>query len=233
VGAANGANGAAGAGGVGIVGGNLTVLNEGAISGGMSGDGLTQADALDFTGGANALTTNGGTLSGDIEVDSGATLTLNQTAADLATGSASYSNVISGAGSLIVQADPGNSVTFSGANTFSGGTTLSGGELVVGNNQALGSGTLAMSVGTELSFVAGDSFNIGNGIKISGDPTFAPPIGTVQTLSGVISDGSSPGVVDMVGPGTLVLAAVNTFSGGTTLSGGVLQVTNNSSLGTR
>lgn len=79
---------------------------------------IWSADAIDFTGGANSLTTNpGGSLSGNIAIDSGS-LTLNQTAAAGATESASYSNVITGAGSLIVVAGPSNTVTLSGANTW-------------------------------------------------------------------------------------------------------------------
>jgi hypothetical protein len=46
---------------------------------------------------------------------------------------------------------------------------------------------------------------------MSGDPNFAPPAGTVQTLSGVISDGGiSPGVLDMTGAGTLALTNTKT-----------------------
>jgi autotransporter-associated beta strand protein len=59
----------------------------------------------------------------------------------------------------------------------------------------------------------------------------ATPAGTTQTISGVISDGSMPGVVDMTGAGTLVLSGANTYSGGTTISAGTLQATNNSSVG--
>ena len=49
------------------------------------------------------------------------------------------------------------------------------------------------------------NFTVGNNISIQVNPNFTPPSGTVQTLSGVISDGSSPGTLNMVGPGALVL----------------------------
>ncbi|GAA5126434.1 hypothetical protein GCM10023212_29860 [Luteolibacter yonseiensis] len=55
----NGASGTAGGtglGGVGIVAnGNTTVINDGTISGGLSADGLTRANAIEFTGGGNRL----------------------------------------------------------------------------------------------------------------------------------------------------------------------------------
>jgi uncharacterized protein with beta-barrel porin domain len=50
-----GANGQVGSGGAGIVGAGLTVINSGSIDGGLSGDGVTRANAITFTGGTNIL----------------------------------------------------------------------------------------------------------------------------------------------------------------------------------
>ena len=44
-------NGHAGAGGPGIVGGNLDITINGSVSGGLSGDGVTRANAITFNGG--------------------------------------------------------------------------------------------------------------------------------------------------------------------------------------
>jgi autotransporter-associated beta strand protein len=112
------------------------------------------------------------------------------------------------------------------------GVTLSGGTIVIGSNNALGSGTLSMAAGTTLSFLNTANFTVANPITISGDPFFTPPAGTTQTISGAIGNGGSPGVLEMSGAGTLVLSGVNSYSGGTTISSGVLQVTNNNSVGT-
>ncbi len=121
--------------------------------------------------------------------------------------------------------------TLTGRNTYSVGTTIYGGKLVVGNNSALGTGLVKMAAGTKLSFLSAN-LTLANNFQISGDPFFAPPVGTTQTLSGAISDGGSPGIVDMTGAGTLVLPGTNTYSGGTVISAGILQVTNHSSVGT-
>lgn len=51
-GAGNGSNGA---GGAGIVGAGLTTINSGTITGGLSGDGVTRANPITFTGGPNIL----------------------------------------------------------------------------------------------------------------------------------------------------------------------------------
>jgi autotransporter-associated beta strand protein len=120
--------------------------------------------------------------------------------------------VAGGTGGALVKQGSG-ALTLTGANTYTGGTTLSGGTITVGNNSALGSGALAMAAGTTLSFVNDGNFTLGNNIRLSGDPNFAPPAGTTQTLPGLISDGTSPGTLSMLGPGMLVLAATNTYTG--------------------
>jgi autotransporter-associated beta strand protein len=157
--------------------------------------------------------------------------------------STTVSGVISdcGAGGTACQAHPATggslvktgtgALTLSGANTYTGGTTLSAGTLVIGNNSALGAGGLSLAAGTTLSFLNTANFTIANPITISGDPFFTPPAGTTQTLSGVIADGSSPGVVEMSGAGTLALSGANTFTGGTIISSGTLQISGGGTLG--
>jgi autotransporter-associated beta strand protein len=130
--------------------------------------------------------------------------------------------VISGTG--VVNLNGTGSATLSGANTYTGGTNVNAGTLVIGNNNALGTGQLSLAAGTELSFLNTGNFTIANSIAISGDPAFTPSAGTIQTLAGVISDGTSPGTLDMNGAGTLVLTAANTYSGPTNVNNGTLRV---------
>jgi len=85
-----------------------------------------------------------------------------------------------------------------------------------------------MAAGTTLAF-DNNNHTLANNIVIAGDPIFDVTSGTTQTLSGAISDAASPapaGVVEKQGTGKLILSGQNTYSCGTVISAGVLQVTN-------
>jgi autotransporter-associated beta strand protein len=156
------------------------------------------------------------------------TVAANPTPATLtvgaANGSGDYAGLVQDSSGVLSFAKNGTGTQIlSGANTYSGGTTLSGGTLTVGNKSALGTGPLSMAAGTTLSFLSANNFTLANNVVISGDPFFTPPAGTTQTLAGVISDGSTPGTLDMLGPGTLALTRANTYTGGTTVAAGTLQ----------
>jgi len=77
----SGSAGSPGAGGAGIVGGGLTIINSGAIAGGLGGDGVTRANAITFTSGTNSLTLQAGsTITGNVVAFSAAdTLALGGT----------------------------------------------------------------------------------------------------------------------------------------------------------
>jgi hypothetical protein len=80
-GGAGGSGAAAGIGGVGVSGSGMTVINLGTISGGLSGAGV-EADATDFNGGTNTLSLGvSQSMTGSVNVGSGASLTIDQTVA--------------------------------------------------------------------------------------------------------------------------------------------------------
>jgi autotransporter-associated beta strand protein len=116
------------------------------------------------------------------------------------------------------------------ANLHDGGNTISGGTVVVGDNSALGTGLVSMATGTTLGF-ATSNFTLTNNFQIAGNASFVPPTGTTQTIAGVISDGGTPGVLQVNGAGTLVVSGVNTYSGGTALDSGTLQLSGVGTLG--
>jgi T5SS/PEP-CTERM-associated repeat protein/autotransporter-associated beta strand protein len=112
-------------------------------------------------------------------------------------GSSTYADVISGSG--IVEKTGSGTVIFTGANTYQAGTLISEGTLQIGNNSAGAS-------------IAGSVLNRGT-LQFAGNDT--------QTMNGSIS---GEGGLVRSGAGTLVLSFANTYTGGTTISGGTLQL---------
>ncbi|MER3248601.1 autotransporter-associated beta strand repeat-containing protein [Salmonella enterica] len=93
-------------------------------------------------------------------------------------------------------------LTLSGANSYTGGTTISGGTLVASNVEALGSGDVTDNATLELNTGGDFDNNIG---------------GT--------------GSVVKSGDETLTLSGANSYTGGTTISGGTLVASNVEALG--
>ncbi|SHJ24906.1 autotransporter-associated beta strand repeat-containing protein [Bradyrhizobium lablabi] len=102
----------------------------------------------------------------------------------------------------------------------SGGSLTLGGPLTVnGNNAIPGSGGNG----------AGNGSAFGQGVFLdgSGTLTFAPAAAQSQTVSNEIADGAGNGgsgswTLAKTGTGTLALSATNTYSGGTTVTGGLI-----------
>ena len=215
-------DGTAGAGGVGVTGSNLTIINNGTISGGLTSDGVTRADAIDFTSGANTLTLTGtGGLTGNVAVEAG-TLTFNQSS------SVTLANVITGGGSLVKLGT--GTLELTANNTYSGGTNLIGGTLAINSDPNLGTGPLSFNGGTLEALTSGGGIVSGKTITLNaGGGTFLADAGTSSTLGGAISgDGS----LTKNGLGMLTLTGENTYIGGTNLNGGILAVNIDANLGT-
>jgi autotransporter-associated beta strand protein len=137
-------------------------------------------------------------------------------------GTWTLSGVVSGATAINVTQ---GTLILSAANTYSGGTTVTAGMLSITNGSAIGTGALALGQGT--AFQLDGSFTLANSITIAGDPAFDVTGGNTATISGVIADApapAAPGVLEKIGAGTLVLTGANTYSGGTIVSAGTLQL---------
>ncbi|WP_165825145.1 autotransporter domain-containing protein [Rhodopseudomonas palustris] len=215
--------------GTAVVGSNLTILNAGTISGGNG----TSRKAIDFVSGSNVLQLLPGSfINGNVVIEAGANLTIDQRSAGVdASFGIPFTTNIAGSGTLIVDAGTHKLTLNTSAGGFTGAVNLASGTLTIASANALGSGTLALAAGTTLAFTGGN-YTIANNITISGDPIFTPAAGTTQTISGVIADGGSPGFLEMLGPGTLVLSGVNTYSGGTLVTGGLINFNAANNFGT-
>ncbi len=138
----------------------------------------------------------GTTWTGTFTLPSGMTTLFTSS---IATEVTEISGVISGIGAALTIADNGT-MELGGVNTYSGATTISSpATLSIVGSGALGSGSYA---GT-----------IANG------GTFSYNSSVAQTLSGAVS---GTGALIQNGPGTLILSVANSYTGNTTINGGIL-----------
>ena len=207
---------------------SATVVNGGKLLLGGAGTlGATTAQLQVFAGildlGGTAQTTGAMSMFGGSLINGA----LNSATYELGAGFISAS--LTGPGAVTL--DGTGATTLAAANTYSGGTIFLSGTLIIGNSNALSSGNLSMAAGTTLSFDTAAAYNVANNISIAGDPIFNVAAGPAQTVSGIISDTDpidNPGIVEKTGAGTLILSGANTYSGGTVLSQGTLQIGVNS-----
>ncbi|MFD1227448.1 autotransporter-associated beta strand repeat-containing protein, partial [Pseudochrobactrum kiredjianiae] len=207
--------GTAGLGGYGILlsGSDGKVINSGTLSGGQSGDGVTRAFAISFTGGASTLELHAGSnIIGDaVAQGTGNTFILggddNDTFAgqvtSVTTGTAQYrgfqSNVKDGASIW----------------TLTGTTaswTIKQGVLQIGDGGTNGNVTGDVITGTDDATKGTLAFNRSNDFVFQGK------------ISGT-------GGIEQKGANTITLTADNTYSGGTVISAGTLRLGNTATTG--
>ena len=199
-------------------------------SGGFTSDrGITVRSGSSGTRTISATNTSGtNTLSGNVVLNSA--VTLNQSS----TGTLALSGVVSGAqaitktGSGILQ--------LSGSNTFSGALTVQQGTLsIAAINDASANGTLGNSAtAVTLGNTGGVTGTLSyTGASASSSKAFALATGgtgafdvttsaNILTLSGGIS---GSGALTKSGAGTLAFSTQKTYTGNTTINGGVLDLT--------
>ncbi|MGE3920442.1 MAG: autotransporter-associated beta strand repeat-containing protein, partial [Gammaproteobacteria bacterium] len=190
--------------------GVLTLNLANSYSGGTNLNGgviaLSNDNRLGNTSGG--LTFNGGTLRFNSSFNLSATraITLNAGGGifDTNTFDTEVSQGLTGAGGLTKI--NGGTLTFTGANTYTGGTTITGGVLQVGNGGTSGSLVGNILNNAILNFDRSDSY----------------------LFNGAIS---GTGSLSQIGAGTLILAGNNTYTGGTTIATGTLQIGNGGATG--
>jgi autotransporter-associated beta strand protein len=164
------------------------------------------------------------------------------TLAPAATSSSIYGGTISdgsgGAGSLVI--DGQGTVTLSGANTYTGSTTITSGTLSLAALNAISDSsglilggvidanqTAQLVLGAN-NLLASLSDNAGNTTSVLLDGhvlTLAPALTSTSIFGGTIMDGTGgAGSLVIDGQGTVALDGTNTFSGGTAIVGGTLEL---------
>ncbi len=222
-------------GGTTVNGGVLVATNSGALPGFASLGNVSAAS------GATVVVSMSGWAQGDIDtlranasIPAGACLGL-----DTSGGDATYSSSISaigsgGAGSLVKLG--ANTLYLTGANTYSGSTAINAGAVALSNTAAASrNSTFSINVDGGLLFGNGVTAGTLGGLAGTGALSLASSDGSPAALtvggngqntaySGVMS--GAGGSLTKVGGGVLTLTGANTYTGDTTVNGGMLVLNN-------
>jgi autotransporter-associated beta strand protein len=245
---ADGTPGAFGVGGA----GSAIVLNAGTNLAGISATAATtiNRDIRVIGSGPNYIA--GATTGASVTINGGISLegaNLNLYGFTIAAGSAfTLNGVISGTGSIRDVADTFG--IFNGNNTYSGGTTLAASSYFAGSDTAFGTGTVSINgtglisgVGTTPRTLANNfllnstggfggtaPLTLTGSVDLNGPRSLTVSNTALTTFAGVVSNGS----LTKTGAGALALnnSTGNTYTGGTLVSAGILNVNNTSGSGT-
>lgn len=227
------ADGESGAGGTGIVGSDLTIINSGAIRGGLSGDGVAHADAINFTGGDNRLELqSGSTINGTVVVEVRATGTLalggdtdSSFDADQIGDSAQYQ------GFRTFEKTGASTWTLTGSTSAITPWTLIDGALSISSDGQLGDPSAPLTFDGGILQVTGTSLN-GTARDIAwGDQGGGFDIVDERNDFQLVQNVTGSGNLLKHGLGTLTLTGTNTYTGGTQINSGTLQVGNGGTTG--
>jgi autotransporter-associated beta strand protein len=190
-------------------------------------------DSWTFTSNAAAYTINGNEVDFGVAGPTGGLINNGNLGQRIEIGT----NINDGIGGAIGVQQLGNStLVLSGTNGYSGGTLISAGTVQVTNANSVGTGTVTLNGGTfQMQSPTVSTVAFSNNFAINAAGGTVDVNGAQVNLQGVIADGAGGGmlqVIDGTGGGSLQLSGVNTYSGGTLVSGTALVVSNNSSVGT-
>jgi autotransporter-associated beta strand protein len=244
---------AAGITGLSIAGSATTYAWNGGVSGVWTNGGGGWTDTFDNTpttynnakpvvaqftsaSGATNVQVGGNVVVGNIQVSganydfSGGTITMTNTTWSVgADQTASVGSTLAGTTGL-TKADLGT-LTLSASNSYTGVTTVGAGTLALANANALGSGNLTVNGGTlDLGGNNLTAANLGGtgGTIALGANTLTASMTTGKTFAGTIS---GTGNLVKSGSSSLELSGSNSYTGGTTISNGILYITGSGTLG--
>ncbi len=187
---------------------------------------------LDLNGNNQTINvlTDSGAGTGTIVIGASGTLTVNSGTftGDITDGSLGAGGVLQTTGSVVL----------SGSNSYGGATLINSGSLVAESHAALssasditvasGANLVLNNTGTDTSPYITGALNGGGSIANTATETETLEIGNTNnsgTFTGVISDtGAGALTVTKIGDGTQVFSGANTYTGGTVVANGTLQL---------
>lgn len=208
--------------------GVLALNGDNSFSGGVTIVEGTVRLGTDSAAGTGTITTQGSVVdyADGIRIGNAIDIDSATTQLRVASGTAEQAgNVSEIAGPRPLQKTGAGRLVLSGTNTFTGLFNIADGALEVRGGAAIDDVT-AVSIATGAMLVVTDSETMGalggNGnVEIASGQTLTTGAAVSSVLSGVVS---GDGALVKTGTGTLALAGHNTYAGGTTISGGTLQV---------
>jgi autotransporter-associated beta strand protein len=209
------------------------------LNGDFTNDGNNIWGINSTLGADRIITSNSGTLtlSGSITND-GFLTTIS------GTGNTLISGVLGGFGGLAKTGTGTLTLTLSNANTYTGTTSIApGATLSISQDSNLGTapgsataGSLMIDSTGTLATTATFTLDSNRGIKIGpssgiGSGIIDVAVGTILTYGGIItSSGAGTGGLTKAGAGTLVLSGANTYTGTTSITGGILKLGSTSAI---
>ncbi|MBI2739765.1 MAG: autotransporter-associated beta strand repeat-containing protein [Rhodospirillales bacterium] len=203
-------------------GGTVTFSGTNSYTGGTTvvGGALSVSSDANLGDAAGGLALSNGALQTTASFTTSRTTTLSGGAFNTAAGTTlTHNGTIGGSGFI---KSGGGTMVLGGANTFAS-AAVSGGTLQVSADNNLGAGGVVLNGGT-LQTTASFTRS-GNVLLASGGGTFNTDAGTTFAVGG---DVGGVGSLIKTGAGTLILTGANSYIGGTTVSGGILQGTTTS-----
>lgn len=190
------------------------------LTGGNTYAGGTTVNGGSIVGFAGTTASNG-SLQGNIAIALGASLGFDQNLSTIGNKSGTYAGQLSGAGFVTFLGNNAGILTLTGDNSgLTGQMNFYSGSIVsIGAANNVGTGNLDFADGTLMStadIALANTVSIGSGAS----GTFNTASGTTLTLSNSVSDA---GALVKTGAGTLLLSGFNSYSGGTTVSAGILK----------
>lgn len=189
-------------------------------------------DSLTFTG-ANTYTGVTTISAGTLQIGNGGTT--GSVASNIVDNSAlifnrsnalSYASVISGTGT-VTQSGAGT-LTLSGNNTYTGGTFINAGTLAISSDARLGNAAGALTINNAILQTTATMTTARATTLGAGTANFSVNTSTTLTHSGLIS---GVGQLLKSATGTLILSGDNNYSGGTSITAGILQIGNGGTTG--
>jgi len=208
------------------------------LTGSLGNNGGALPLAVEVQAGTLGLTGNNASFNGTMAVDPAGTLqgtsstltpaiTNNGLVDFVQPTNGTYAGTISGTGA--VAKDGSGVLTLTGANTYSGGTIFNAGTVAVSVDSNLG------ALASPLTFNGG-TLQITNSFNLSANRpiTLNTPGGTVDTqgfTTTIAQNITGVGALTKAGVGTLTLTGANSYTGGTTITQGTLQLGNGTTNG--